>query len=249
MSENKSKLSVHAGSLILVNADHPCRTECTDLVPVSAQTPSCQMKTEAAGMLSGLLEAIEGYRTIIPVSGWRSRREQTEIWDNSIAESGIDFTKKYVALPGCSEHQTGLAIDLALRSEHVDFIRPYFPHDGVCEAFRQRMTEFGYIERYPNGKETITGISYEPWHFRYVGVPHAAVMTEHGWTLEEYIDLLRCYLYFGKGFRTSWRGAEYRISFVPEAERNILFELQIQKNIFISGNNTDGFIVTEQVAL
>lgn len=249
MTENRSKLSVHAGFLILVNEDHPCRTACTDLVPVSAQTPSCLLKSEAADMLSSLLESVDGHMTIIPVSGWRSKREQTEIWDSSIVESGIDFTRKYVALPGCSEHQTGLAIDLALRSELVDIIRPDFPHDGVCEAFRQRMMEFGYIERYPEGKENITGIAYEPWHFRYVGVPHAAVMTEHDWTLEEYINLLRRYPYFGKGLRTRWHDAEYCITFVPEAERSIISTLQCQKDICISGNNADGFIVTERVAL
>lgn len=72
---------------------------------------------------------------------------------------------------GCSEHETGLAIDLALAGEEPDFIRPPFPDRGICRRFRQRCADFGFVLRYPAGKETVTGIAHEPWHFRYVGVP------------------------------------------------------------------------------
>lgn len=242
-------ISIHEGSLILVNSHYPWEADCKDLVHVSARVPSCRLKTEAKDMLCRLLGAIDGKEEIIPVSGWRSYTEQTEIWDSSIAENGMEFTKKYVALPGRSEHQTGLAIDLAHISEHIDFIRPDFPHDGVCEAFRRTMKDFGFIERYPEGKEAITGIAYEPWHFRYVGIPHAALMTDHGWTLEEYIELLRNYPFSGNGLRAGCCGREYRISFLEETELSPLSRLRYQNNISISGNNVDGFIVTEQVVL
>ena len=96
-----------------------------------------------------------------------------------------------MALPGCSEHQTGLAIDLGLAADEIDFIRPDFPADGVCGAFRRRAADFGFVLRYPAGKEAVTGIAHEPWHFRYVGVPHARLMTEMGLTLEEYVAWLR----------------------------------------------------------
>lgn len=245
----ENKISIHEGSLILVNAYHPCEADCKDLVPVSARVPSCCLKTEAKDMLCRLLDAIDEKEEIIPVSGWRSYTEQTEIWDSSIAENGMEFTREYVALPGCSEHQTGLAIDLALISEQIDFIRPDFPHEGVCEAFRRTMNDFGFVERYPEGKEAITGIAYEPWHFRYVGIPHAAVMTDHGWTLEEYVDQLRNYPFSGDGLRAGCCGRGYRISFLEEAELSALSGLRHQNNISISGNNVDGFIVTEQDAL
>ncbi len=102
-----------------------------------------------------------------------------------------DFTRQYVAIPGCSEHETGLAIDLALDTGgEIDFIRPYFPYDGICSEFRARAAEFGFIERYPSGKEHITRIAAEPWHFRYVGAAHAVYLAAHGLTLEEYIDSL-----------------------------------------------------------
>ena len=96
---------------------------------------------------------IGGWNHIAPVSGWRSQEEQQSIWNESTEENGADFTAKYVAQPGHSEHQTGLAIDLGLRREKLDFIRPSFPYSGICEIFRQKAARYGFIERYPAGKE------------------------------------------------------------------------------------------------
>lgn len=124
----------------------------------------------------------------MPVSGWRSQQEQQRIWDDSMAEHGETFTRQYVALPGCSEHQTGLAIDLGKAAGYIDFIRPAFPYDGVCGRFRRLAARYGFIERYQRGKEEVTGISAEPWHFRYVGAPHAQLMETNGLCLEEYRD-------------------------------------------------------------
>lgn len=103
------------------------------------------------------------------------------------------FTKKFVALPYCSEHQTGLAMDLGLNKEEIDFICPDFPYEGICQEFREAAPSYGFVERYIKGKEKITGISAEPWHFRYVGTPHAKIMEEHGWVLEEYLSFLRTF--------------------------------------------------------
>ena len=108
-----------------------------------------------------------------------------------MAEHGETFTRQYVALPGCSEHQTGLAIDLGKAAGYIDFIRPAFPYDGVCGRFRRLAARYGFIERYQRGKEEVTGISAEPWHFRYVGAPHAQLMETNGLCLEEYRDFLR----------------------------------------------------------
>ena len=127
---------------------------------------------------------------ILPVSGWRSHAEQQAIWADTLRREGAAFTKKYVALPGCSEHETGLAIDLAEKADTIDFIRPAFPYDGVCGAFRRAAARYGFIERYREDKTGLTGIAAEPWHFRYVGAPHAQLMEQRGLCLEEYIALL-----------------------------------------------------------
>ena len=75
----------------------------------------------------------------MPVSGWRSHAEQKQIWDDTLAKEGEAFTRAYVAWPGCSEHESGLAIDLAEAAEEIDFIRPAFSYDGISGA-RPRST-------------------------------------------------------------------------------------------------------------
>lgn len=176
--------------LVLVNASHPYSEEKSiRLLPVCPGEPDILLEERAQRQLSLLMEEIGGWEGIVPVSGWRSLQEQQEIFDTSIRESGEEFTRKFVALPGCSEHQTGLAIDLALKKEKVDFICPEFPYTGICQKFRERAAAFGFIERYRREKEVITGISQEPWHFRYVGTPHAEFMERHGLCLEEYWEM------------------------------------------------------------
>lgn len=172
--------------LVLVNASHPYLEEKVRLLPVCPGEPDILLEEQAQRQLSLLMEEIGGWEGIVPVSGWRSRKEQQEIFDTSIRESGEEFTRKFVALPGCSEHQTGLAIDLALKKAEVDFICPDFPRSGICQRFRERAAAYGFIERYRREKESVTGISEEPWHFRYVGAPHAEFMERRGICLEEY---------------------------------------------------------------
>lgn len=176
-------------SLVLVNLAHAFPPDTApDLVPVHPDYPQLLLEREAVEALSRLMERLDGWRSIVPVSGWRSMEEQTQIYNDSLAENGLAFTQKYVALPGHSEHQTGLAIDLGLKGESIDFIRPDFPYEGICQTFRELAPAYGFIERYPAGKEAVTGIAHEPWHFRYVGIPHAENMARLGLTLEEYLS-------------------------------------------------------------
>ena len=81
------------------------------------------------------------------------------------------------------------------KAEAIDFIRPAFPYEGVCQTFRERAADYGFIERYERDKEEITGISAEQWHFRYVGRPHGWIIKEKGLALEEYITYLLINLY------------------------------------------------------
>ena len=231
---------IHSGLLVLVNAEHPIRRRERPVLAPAAPGSDVLLDTRAAAMLSGLISRISAAGEIVPVSGWRSMREQREIWDGSMAENGTEFTRKYVALPGCSEHQTGLAIDLALRSDNIDFIRPDFPYDGICGRFRALAADYGFIERYQAGKEHITGIAAEPWHFRYVGRPHARLMSDNGLCLEEYVELLRSYPYPERLLET--RGGVYDADVGFACDKS---ELEPPDAPYqISGNNVDGYIYT-----
>lgn len=231
---------IHSGLLVLVNAEHPIRRRERPVLAPAAPGSDVLLDTRAAAMLTGLISRLGAAGEIVPVSGWRSMREQREIWDGSMAENGTEFTRKYVALPGCSEHQTGLAIDLALRSDNIDFIRPDFPYDGICGRFRALAADYGFIERYQAGKEHITGIAAEPWHFRYVGRPHARLMSDNGLCLEEYVELLRSYPYPERLLET--RGGVYEADVGFACGKS---ELEPPDAPYqISGNNVDGYIYT-----
>lgn len=189
---NAKKRTAEMEIPVLVNASSPIERYPgeEDLAPVMDSFPDVLMERTAAEALKALLEEIGSGDRIVPVSGWRSHREQQKIWDDTIAEKGELFTRKYVAVPGCSEHETGLAIDLAENAPEIDFICPEFPRTGICGKFRERAPHYGFIERYPKGKESVTGIGAEPWHFRYVGLPHSLIMTGLGLVLEEYVGLI-----------------------------------------------------------
>ncbi|MGN0475936.1 MAG: M15 family metallopeptidase, partial [Ruminococcus sp.] len=181
------KEKVYCGNLLLVNAEYPLKNNNAEsLIPADIRFPDILMKRDAAYVLQLVLEKICAGNSIVPVSGYRSLDEQFDIWNVSLRDNGEDFTRKYVALPNHSEHQTGLAIDLGLNEKEIDFIRPDFPYVGICNEFRKAAPDYGFIERYAKDKEEITGISHEPWHFRYVGYPHSKIMQENGFSLEEY---------------------------------------------------------------
>ena len=84
---------------------------------------------------------------------------------------------------------------MRLNKNDIDFICPDFPYEGVCQRFRKEVVKYGFIERYPEGKENITKIAPEPWHFRYVGFPHSEIMRDKNLALEEYVDYIRGFVY------------------------------------------------------
>ena len=240
-----TRAQVYAGPLILVNAAHPIHGGAEpELAAPDMGHPDILMERRAARLLSACVQAVGGTGRIVPVSGWRSRAEQQQIWDDTLRTEGETFTRQYVALPGCSEHQTGLAMDLGRAADHIDFIRPDFPDTGVCGAFRRAAADYGFIQRYTREKEALTGIAEEPWHFRYVGAPHARLMAEHDLCLEEYVPFLRegprtCRLAGGRRARVSW---------LPCPGERVEVELP-EGCCQISGDNVGGFILTVWEAL
>ncbi len=237
---------IYAGELILVNAHYPYRKSPRGqrLVPVHNGMDVVLLAHNAAKPLELLMAQLGNWEQIAAVSGWRSRREQQQIYDDSLRDNGKEFTENFVALPGCSEHQTGLAIDLALRRNEIDFIRPDFPYTGICQTFRQKAPYYGFVERYPKAKANITGIAHEPWHFRYVGKPHAEVMTEHGLVLEEYISFLKNHQYGIAPYVYQGRSGLAEIAYLPAAAQDTILTTNANHSYSISGNNVDGFIIT-----
>ena len=125
-------------------------------------------------------------------SARRSVAEQQRIVDDFTKKYGEDYVKQYVAVPGYSEHHTGLALDLYLNIDGKDVYlnEDMVEYPEVWAKIHEKLAEHGFILRYLEGKEDITGYSYEPWHIRYVGDPAIAKeITDAGETLEEYLGV------------------------------------------------------------
>lgn len=196
--------------------------------------------------LASLVADAEARDDIVVVSGYRSKQEQTAIYEDSLRENGEAYTASYVALPGSSEHQTGLAVDVGARVEgDLDFIAPSFPDEGGCLAFKRLAASHGFVQRYKEGKEAVTGIACEPWHYRYVGAPHAAWMESLDLCLEEYIAYLRMFSFDGERLAYAEEGWRAEIYYVPAEEAGVTdVTVPACTAYTLSGNNVDGFIVT-----
>ena len=230
------------GPLILVNAAHPL--EEASPPRLTALDRGVLLERRAARLLNACVRAAGGWQNIVPVSGWRSRAEQGSIWEETLTKEGADFTRRYVALPGCSEHETGLAIDLGKRAAQIDFICPDFPDHGVCGTFHRLAAEYGFIQRYRREKEFLTGIAEEPWHFRYVGVPHARLMEDNNLCLEEYGDFLRA----GPRQCALPDGRRMMVSYLPCPHESVEITLPESARFQASGHNDGGLILTVREA-
>ena len=136
-----------------------------------------------AAMQNAALDA--GLRKIIVDSGYRSFEYQKVVFDKSVAEKGIDETLRSVALPGSSEHQSGLAIDIAYMDNGV-YIENTSDSDPEIKWLKENAYKFGFILRYPEEKEDVTGFKYEWWHYRFIGVEMATILYAENITLDEY---------------------------------------------------------------
>lgn len=123
----------------------------------------------------------EGY-LIVAASAYRDYEYQKELYDYYVKEKGIDYASKCSAPPGHSEHQTGLAVDVM--GSNLDYDE--FESSMEFPWMKENAHKYGFILRYPKGKEEITGFKYEPWHYRYVGVEAATYLYTNHLTLEEY---------------------------------------------------------------
>lgn len=127
----------------------------------------------------------------IVYSGYRSRETQQEIYDRRLTKNILSghspeeaeaLTREWVSLPGTSEHQLGLAVDID--SEDAERC----PNEDVWAWLLAHCADYGFILRYPADKTELTGIAYEPWHFRYVGREAAQAIMSAGLVLEEYLQ-------------------------------------------------------------
>ena len=187
--------------MVLVNRDHPLPAGWTEELCTVKSVNSAgneveteQKAYEAYLLLKKDLADHDGIFLELD-SALRSIDVQQEIMDSFTVKYGKEAAAKMVAPPGCSEQHTGLALDLNFRLKNDDgSFRNVCSNEDlekypeIWEKIHARLARYGFILRYPEGKEQLTGYIYEPWHIRYLDNPEAAeeFMSKHGMTMEEW---------------------------------------------------------------
>lgn len=183
--------TVNEDYTILVNKTNVLRSDYTpkNLVKLNIEflsdtsNESRCMEKKAADSLEDLVTTAKKENIIlIGSSAYRSYKSQLRILKEETDKKGVDYADKYVAKPGQSEHQSGLAVDVTNR------VRCFDKTSKEAQWLANNAYKFGFILRYPDGKEDITGYNYEPWHIRYVGKDIAKEIYMKNITLEEYLS-------------------------------------------------------------
>ncbi len=256
----KSAGDVHLGNLVLVNnnIEYKGNVQEKDLLVVREHKNSSYWVKDYSVLVSPILmdslnamledfEEATGNSHIMVRAGHRTVEYQSNLYQSELDKTGaVDST--LVAKPGFSEHHTALACDFTTYKNQVF---EDFTGQGDYAWILENCHKYGLVNRYPVGKERLTLIDYEPWHFRYVGYPHAEVMYEYGFCLEEYISFIKNYT-VDSGFLVfnTQSGEQYLIYYTPLLEGGqtpVYLPTVDGENLYpyeISGNNVDGFIVT-----
>lgn len=192
-------MSKNPGYLVLVNEDNrlPCGFEETiELITVKNifdEEYKIEKKTyEAYLRLRAELLENDGIHIELD-SVYRTIEKQVEIYGEYLERHGEEYAKKYVANPGYSEHHTGMAIDVGIVKDGKFYrsIAELLSVDEIFKKVHKKVADFGFILRYPNDKQDVTKIGYEPWHFRYIDSPEIAKeMQDKNICFEEYIQNL-----------------------------------------------------------
>lgn len=196
--KNKYSLSDPTSIWVVVNKNRalPNNYQPADLVVPnvrlagSALSENMHLRRVTARALEDLFTAAAGQKINLKLgSGFRSQVSQSTLYHSYVVSVGQTEADRASARPGHSEHQTGFAIDVEA-ADGVCNIQQCFANTAEGKWLATNAYKYGFIIRYPNGKETITGYEYEPWHIRYVGVELSSQMRRTGvLTLEEFFGL------------------------------------------------------------
>ncbi|CAM4091334.1 VanY-A/VanY-F/VanY-M family D-Ala-D-Ala carboxypeptidase [Lederbergia lenta] len=236
--EEITKEQIYQGNLLLVNNEYPVHEESikSDVVNLSIHNELTEgyvllgseiyLSKEIAHIFSEMITDArkDGLHSFATTSGFRSFEEQNILYQEMGSLRALP--------PGYSEHNFGLALDVGSTQMKME-------DAPEGKWIGKNAWKYGFILRYPKDKTDITGIQYEPWHIRYVGLPHSAIMYEKNLVLEEYLD----YLKEEQDISVNVNGEKYTVSYYPVSQ-GLKIKVPVNHHYEISGNNMDGVIVT-----
>lgn len=179
--------------LILTNAEYPVPEDYTvelEMIPGTEQSVDKRIYEPLMAMVGdmkaqGLSPVVcSGYRTLDKQEKLFNRKVQSYVRSGHTKEESYELARQTISIPGSGEHCLGLAVDFYTRKYHK--LEREFENTPESEWLMEHAQDYGFIMRYGENKVDITGIQYEPWHYRYVGVEAAKYIKEHGLSLEEF---------------------------------------------------------------
>ena len=215
---------VYEQNLMLINKDNTLsKNYCADLIDYNKQDLMMnRCMVSAYKNLSDDIKSKFGERLLI-MSGYRTANEQQELFE----EKGQNIAEPV----GSSEHQTGLALDVYVQN----FSGSAFLKSDVGQFVNSECWKYGFIIRYPLHKSKVTGIDFEPWHIRYVGLPHSEIIHKTNMTLEEYSSLFKTGEFYS-----------YNDFLISHQSGNTLNIPKTFKKCIISPDNSGGYFITAE---
>ena len=231
---------ISKGQLVLINAEHEVNDQAVpeDLITLSKHPKVVKGFTTADDSIKISREMLSAFKHMIHDakkdnvthfvinSSYRSKAVQADLYRTKGADIALP--------PGASEHNLGLSMDIGSSLGLMENAE-----EGKWLA--KNAAKYGFILRYPSDKTSITGIQYEAWHFRYVGLPHSLIMQQHDWVLEEYMD----YLTSHDSLTATVNDMTYTVSHHDvKSEGTTNIDIPLERSYTVSGDNDQGVILT-----
>lgn len=188
-------IDINSWEYVLVNADNPLSADFAPPKIVVVSDSQCPLDSRIKEPILAMKAAAEAQGLSVYLSsGYRSYSDQAanfiRVCNNNGVADGKDANGFYITMPaGCSEHQTGICCDIT--DHYYEIKNRSIENTATYQYLLAHCHEYGFILRFPDGKEDITGVMYEPFHFRYVGVEAATYIMEKGLTFEEFVALYK----------------------------------------------------------
>ncbi|MCM1133236.1 MAG: M15 family metallopeptidase [Ruminococcus flavefaciens] len=250
-TEIHSYEDIYKGNLVLVNADYEYKFLTDDIDPVTlfdnrndfyeSGDYVTKLDTETLSQLNAMIKAyadanyIDSKTGIFVLDGYRTYEEQVERHNTG---------KSRTFEAGHTDYHTGRTFDMFYNDSESGTGFAYFSAEGDYEWFAENAGNYGFIVRFPEDKQDITGEKPRSYTYRYVGTPHAVYINENNLCMEEYIEELKTHT-IDNPLQITANGQNYSV-YYTEAEKSDVSEITVPANKLyeVSGNNDDGFIVT-----
>lgn len=242
----------YRGDLILVNNQNEYHFEYaskTDLIKLynvksdfyQVKDTKVRVAKRIVGPLNRMLEAFYNktkLSTTEILSGYRTKEYQAKLFREDVRDNGEIHAKGYIANAGYSEHHIGLAIDFGV--QYSDGTLGSFMNSDNEKWITKKSYKYGFIHRYFDEKSSLTGISGESWHFRFVGLPHSYYINKNKLCMEEYISFIQNNATSSFPLTITYQDTSYDVYYTKESS------IEIPKDAFytISGDNQGGYIIT-----